>query len=103
MRSIEGKMRGGIKPDCARCTICKEQVSPGLRIRAVIEKTPSEDQPGIFFAHPECLKHYLARHDDLKDSRDGASIPDAAVRKFWVDIDAKKGWGGFINKVLPIC
>ena len=113
MRSIEGKMRGhrvdgklcgNIKSEEARCAVCKDKIEPGLTVRAMIELPPDEEQPGIFITHPTCLKHWLARHSDVIDHRDDlGAIPDSVVRKFWVDLDKKKGWGGYIDDVLPLC
>ena len=102
MRSIEGKMRGGIKKEYARCRVCEDTIPPGIRVRAMIEQDKKDGQPGIYLAHPTCLKHYLARNPDLRDRRDDpGAIPDAVVRRFWVELDFKKGWGGFIDRVLP--
>lgn len=104
MRSIEGRMRGGIKTEYARCAGCKDKIVPGIRVRALIEKQPGEEQPAIVLMHPSCLKRYLARHPDSADRRDDeGAIPDFVVRKFWVGLDVKKGWGGFIDRVLPLC
>lgn len=104
MRSIEGKMQKGIKKEYAHCNVCKERIEPGIRVRAMIEQDAKDGQPGIYLAHPACLKHYLARNPDLRDHRnDEGAIPDAVVRRFWVGLDVKKGWGGFIDRVLPLC
>ena len=113
MRSIEGKMRGrivagklrgNVKQEYAICAVCKETIPPGIRVRAMIEQDTKDGRPGIYLAHPACLKHYLARNPDLRDHRnDESAIPDAVVRRFWVGLDVKKGWGGFIDRVLPLC
>jgi hypothetical protein len=104
MRSIEGKMRKGIRPGYARCNVCGESIAPGVKVRAMIEQDKKDGQPGIYLAHPVCLKHYLARHPELVDHRnDAGAIADAIVRRFWVGLDKVKGWGGFIDKVLPMC
>lgn len=113
MRSIEGKMRGyrengkfhgNIKAEYAHCAVCKDRIEPGLTVRAMIEQDIEDGQPGIYIAHPTCLKHYLARNPELVDHRDDeGAIPDGVVRKFWVDMDNKKGWGGYIDLVLPLC
>lgn len=113
MRSIEGKMRGyrhngklcgNIKDEEARCAVCKDKIPPGMTVRAMIEQDVEDGQPGIYIAHPTCLKHYLARNPELIDHRDDkGAIPDCVVRKFWVDMDIKKGWGGYIDDVLPLC
>lgn len=99
-----GKLRGHIRAEYAKCTICHEPIPPGVKIRAMIEQDKKDAQPEICIAHPACLKHYLARNPDLRDRRDDpGAISDAMVRRFWVGLDAKKGWGGFIDRVLPLC
>ena len=104
MRSIEGRMRGGIKAEYARCAGCKDKIVPGIRVRALIEKQHGEEQPAIVLMHPSCLKRYLARHPDSVDHRDDKdAISDSYVRRFWVGLDRLKGWGGFIDKALPLC
>ena len=103
-RIVGGKLRGNVKTEYAICAVCKETIPPGVSVRAMIEQDTKDGQPGIYLAHPACLRHYLARHGDLRDHRDDpGAIPDSAVRKFWVGLDRKKGWGGFIDDVLPLC
>ena len=104
MRSIEGKMRKGIRPGYARCNVCGESIAPGIKVRAMSEQDNKYGQPGIYLAHPVCLKHYLAKHTELIDHRnDAGAIADSVVRRFWVELDKVKDWGGFIDKVLPMC
>ena len=104
MRSIEGKMRSGIKRSAARCSICKDHIPPGIRVRAVIEQVRGQDgQPDIAFAHPACLARYLRNNPDLMDHRDApGALPDAKVRRFWLDLERRKGWAKALDQVLPV-
>jgi len=106
MRSIEGKMPKGIKKGAARCSICKEPIPAGIRIRAAIERDRDDPDgpPVISPVHPACLAQYLRRHPDWTDHRDDpGALPDALVRRFWVDLGRRKGWGDFIERALPLC
>ena len=104
MRSIEGRMRSGIKQERARCHLCKDRILPGIRVRAVIEQDREQDgQPNIAFAHPACLARYLRNNPDLMDHRDApGALPDALVRRFWVDLERRKGWEPALDQVLPV-
>ena len=104
MRSIEGRMRSGIKQERARCHLCKDRILPGIRVRALIHQVREQDgQPDIALVHPSCLKSWLRRNPEMVDHRDApGALPDALVRRFWVDLERRKGWEPAMDQVLPV-